>query len=297
MFESDGYIEESEDMKNDPNLLVEDDLSRKTRGDEKEETTKNERISNLDLLIENDKVIIKSASELEEILMGKLKFKEYNCVLSLVDKEINGKEKLSVISGKEILIILNHLFTELHPGLIELSDNFIQERRRYFKIDNETYINIVNFFLRKKEEFFLCVLSDLMARLNISQKALDNTFFFYINVADGSDSEVKVIREAYDKVYHAGIKYSIVPKNITKSKLQKVLQYQCEIYEKLINQFPSYEIDLVEIMVTDHVYLEYGLDREAIKAAIKKFSLYQDDEFIKVKSKLENFQNNSFINI
>ena len=50
-------------------------------------------------------------------------------------------------------------------------------------------------------------------------------------------------------------------------------------------------------MVTDHVYLEYGLDREAIKAALKKFSIYQDEEFSKVRQKLENFQNNSFINI
>jgi hypothetical protein len=50
-------------------------------------------------------------------------------------------------------------------------------------------------------------------------------------------------------------------------------------------------------MVTDHVYLEFGLDREAIKAALKKYSIYEDEEFARVKEKLENFQNNSFINI
>jgi hypothetical protein len=50
-------------------------------------------------------------------------------------------------------------------------------------------------------------------------------------------------------------------------------------------------------MVTDHVYLEFGLDREAIKAAIKKHNVYQDYNFENVIVKLENFQNNSFINI
>lgn len=50
-------------------------------------------------------------------------------------------------------------------------------------------------------------------------------------------------------------------------------------------------------MVTDHVYLEFGLDREAIKAALKLYSIYEDEEFTKVKEKLENFQNDSFINI
>ena len=50
-------------------------------------------------------------------------------------------------------------------------------------------------------------------------------------------------------------------------------------------------------MVTDHVYLEFGLDREAIKAALKKYSLNEDEEFTKIKEKLDNFQNDSFINI
>ena len=50
-------------------------------------------------------------------------------------------------------------------------------------------------------------------------------------------------------------------------------------------------------MVTDHVYLEYGLDREAIKAAIKKHNVYDDNNFENVIVKLEKFQNNSFINI
>jgi hypothetical protein len=45
-----------------------------------------------------------------------------------------------------------------------------------------------------------------MSKLNISQKVLDNTFFYYMNIADSNSKEVKMIRESYDKVYHAGLK-------------------------------------------------------------------------------------------
>jgi hypothetical protein len=202
VFESDGYVEESEDMKRQ-DLILSDQLS---LNPDKNVTKQDGEVQGIKLMMENDKIIIHNASELEEILMGKLRFKEYNCILNLIDKEINGKEILSVIRENEILVVLEYLYTELHPGLVELSDNFINERRRYFKVDHETYISIVNYFLRKKEEFFLCVLSDLMSKLNISQKVLDNTFFYYMNIADGNVKEIKSIRQAYDKVYHAGLK-------------------------------------------------------------------------------------------
>jgi hypothetical protein len=201
VFESDGYIEESEDMKRQ-DLILSDQLSLNPD----KNVTKDGEVQGIKLMMENDKIIINNASELEEILMGKLRYKEYNCILNLIDKEIKGKEILSVIRENEILVVLDYLYTELHPGLVELSDNFINERRRYFKVDHETYISIVNYFLRKKEEFFLCVLSDLMSKLNISQKVLDNTFFYYMNIADGNMKEINSIRQAYDKVYHAGLK-------------------------------------------------------------------------------------------
>ena len=203
MFESDGYIEESEDMNKEPHTLSYHFSQNNKDEPVKEEMNYEELTSKL--IFENDKILIGDHNELELILMGKLKFKEYNCILSLIKKDVNGKE-VFIIKNNEILVVLNYLYTELHPGLIELSDNFIQERRKYFKIDHETYISILNYFLRKKEEFFLCVLSDLMSKLNISQKVLDNTFFYYMNIADINSNEVKMIREAYDKVYHSGLK-------------------------------------------------------------------------------------------
>lgn len=50
-------------------------------------------------------------------------------------------------------------------------------------------------------------------------------------------------------------------------------------------------------MVTDHVYLEYGYDREAIRAAINKYFNKDDIEFDEIIERLENIQNNSFLNI
>ena len=40
-----------------------------------------------------------------------------------------------------------------------------------------------------------------------------------------------------------------------------------------------FKIDIIEIMMIDCVYEEYGLDREAIKAAIKKHDIKNDKEF------------------
>lgn len=167
----------------------------------------------------NKTFIISSNDELSEILFGKMKNYKYKFLLEYVDKEILGmprnpncneiniidKEIIIVLKPNHLLLILNYLYDELHSGLIELSDKFTDERRKFFESDQNNYIKLINFFLRKKEEFFLCVLSDVMNKLNITQKVLDNTFFYYMNVVEDSE-EIQIIRAAYDKVYHAGIK-------------------------------------------------------------------------------------------
>jgi hypothetical protein len=198
MFESDGYIEDNEDFPEKLDVL-------ETLSNNIYLRTKNKN-PNISLLIENDKIIINNDEELREVLFGTSKYKDFSCSLKLVERTIINNEKVMIINEKEIIVLLNYLYKDLHPGLIELGDNFIEERRKYFKVDSNTYINIINFFLRKKEEFFLCVLSDLMSKLNITQKVLDNTFYYYMNVAINKDLEIQLIKEAYDRVYHAGIK-------------------------------------------------------------------------------------------
>ncbi len=198
MFESDGYIEEDEDLHEKEKLdMLSDNFT---------VTSKPSALNTNNLVFDNDKIIINNEDELKEVLFGKTKYKDFNCSLRLIERIINENERVMIIKEKELLVLLAYLYKDLHPGLIELGDNFVEERRKYFKIDNDTYINIINYFLRKKEEFFLCVLSDLMSKLNISQKVLDNTFYYYMNVADNDIKDVQMIKAAYDKVYHAGLK-------------------------------------------------------------------------------------------
>lgn len=197
MFESDGYIEEDEDLHEKVKVDMLSDNFTVTSKPSVQHTN--------NLVFDQDKIIINNEEELKEVLFGKTKYKDYYCNLRLVERIINDNEKVMIIKEKELIVLLAYLYKDLHPGLIELGDNFIEERRKYFKLDNDTYINIINYFLRKKEEFFLCVLSDLMSKLNISQKVLDNTFYYYMNLADNS-KDVQMIKAAYDKVYHAGLK-------------------------------------------------------------------------------------------
>lgn len=161
-------------------------------------------------IIEGDKLHINTADELYEILYGKYKYNDNRYTLTYEEKEFvnsqNEKEIFAILKPEQLLLVLRYLYSELHSGLIELSDNIVEERRKYFiKKDHQTYMEIINYFLRKKEEFFLCVLSDIMSKLSISQKSLDNTFYYYMNIAQ-DDPTVLNIKEAYDKVYHAGIK-------------------------------------------------------------------------------------------
>jgi hypothetical protein len=50
-------------------------------------------------------------------------------------------------------------------------------------------------------------------------------------------------------------------------------------------------------MVTDYVYLEYGFDREAIRAAINNNNLLDDPEFSEIMARIESIRNSSFLNI
>jgi hypothetical protein len=89
----------------------------------------------------------------------------------------------------------------------------------------------------------------------------------------------------------------IPPKNLNKIKLKLVLNYQSEVYESLIRKYPNYKADVIEIMVADFVYKEYGYDREAIRAGIIEYKIQDDPEFKDVLSKIHAIQENSFLNI
>ncbi len=48
--------------------------------------------------------------------------------------------------------------------------------------------------------------------------------------------------------------------------------------------------------MTDSVYVQSGIDREAIRASIRKMNIKEDPEFSEIIERMENFHNTSFLN-
>ena len=244
--------------------------------------------------LETKKMMLNTKEELEAILFPKSQF-DVNINKTFIIKTTILNNGVEVIDPDLLIIILNFLYLELHNGLIELGDNFLEERRKYFHSNFDTYLSIVNFYLKSKEEFFLGVLSQIMSKLSISQSLLDSSFNYYMNEAEENE-KIEEIKINYEKVYRAGEKYSIAPKVITKLRLKNILLFQLETYQSLINQYPDYNNDVLEIIVTDTVYSEFGFDKEAIRAAIQKHEIHNDKSFDEIIYKLEEFRNTSFLN-
>lgn len=204
--ESEGYEEEDEGFKH--KIFINDGWSERKKYKENQTSEQ----TNINMLIKGEnsdrgqEFCIQNEKELKEILFGSFKSAEYNYKLRSEIKTV-GDQQIEVLNEDDLVILLEYLYCELHPGLIELSDTFVEERRKYFKVDNETYIQIIYYFLKKKEEFFLCVLSEVMTKLNISQAVLDASFHFYMNVENEKENpKIEVIKSTYDKVYHAGLR-------------------------------------------------------------------------------------------
>lgn len=159
---------------------------------------------------------------------------------SISQQDISGdktnKESflLEILPAKKLVIILEFIFMTIHPVLIEISDFYVEQRRRYFresfsisnnssslvniingekevlvnqyKESRDKYFQIISSFLKKKEEFFLCVLYEVMVHMNISKKILDNSFMYYMNIVDSEDKEANEVRLKYSEVYNAGVK-------------------------------------------------------------------------------------------
>jgi hypothetical protein len=132
-----------------------------------------------------------------------LTVKHENNNSSIIENDGVKNNTIEVIQDELLLVVLEYLYLELNEGLIELSDNFIEQRRKYFLNDQETYVKIIKLFLKKKEDFFLGILSEIMSKLNISQQLLDDSFVYYMNSNENSE-KINLIKDAYNKVYKAG---------------------------------------------------------------------------------------------
>jgi hypothetical protein len=201
IFDSDGYVEEDAEDFCDKNVSFDVILNSKVDSQP---------------AVREDNRVINTIADLNEALYGKTGIEREDRYTLIVDsKEVAVEDQetgdqeyrdIDIIKAEQFLIILKFFFDELNPTLIELSDNFVEERRKYFQYDTDKYISIINNYLEKKDEYFVCVISSIMSKLNISQELLDNSFYYYLYQADPKDKMIALIRESYNKIYKAGVK-------------------------------------------------------------------------------------------
>lgn len=89
----------------------------------------------------------------------------------------------------------------------------------------------------------------------------------------------------------------MAPKSITKQRLKKILLFQIEKYNELVEKFPNFQMDIIEIMVKDHTYAQFGFDKEAILAAIKKHQVKEEESFIIIFKKINDYLKNKCMNL
>lgn len=152
---------------------------------------------------------VKNREELDQIFRG-LK----NCTVKysklfeevLIKNQNNENCSITVLKSEQFLIILKYVYEILHPFLIDLSDQLLIERIKYFEKDKEIYISIIKQYLSIKDKTFNFIMEDLMKKLNISEEAMDASFSFYIGIADKYIKINKDINDAYDDIIHADYK-------------------------------------------------------------------------------------------
>jgi hypothetical protein len=194
LFDSDGYVEEDAEDFNDKNVSFDVILNK------------------VEPLPSDEKRVITNIEDLNEALYsGTETLDRFSLIVDskevLITVEgVSEVKHLDIIKPEQFHIILRFFFDELNPTLIEISDNFVEQRRKYFEGDTDRYISIITEYLQKKDEYFVYIISNIMSKLNISQELLDNSFYYYLYQADPKDKLVNLIREAYNKIYNAGVK-------------------------------------------------------------------------------------------
>jgi hypothetical protein len=200
IFDSDGYIEEDAEDFNDKNVSFDIILNKDVQP-----------VIN----INEDKRVINTLEDINIALYGtgvehedrySLIVDSKEVLVNIADSDKQELKRIDIIKPEQFHIILRFFFEELNPTLIELSDNFVEERRKYFEHDTDSYISIIKDYLQKKDENFVYIISNIMSKLNITQELLDNSFYYYLYQADPKDKLVIIIRESYYKIYNAGVK-------------------------------------------------------------------------------------------
>ena len=169
-------------------------------------SNRNRKSDQLEVL---ERSTIKSREELDDIFRG-----VKNCTVKytklfeeiMLKNENNQNYSIIVLRPEQFLIILKYIFEILHPFLIDLSDQLLIERIKYFEKDKEIYISIIKQYLSIKDKTFNFIMEDLMKKLNVSEEIMDASFSYFIGIADKTIDINKEINNAYDDIIHADYK-------------------------------------------------------------------------------------------
>lgn len=169
-------------------------------------SNRNRRSDQIEIL---ERSTIKNREELDDLFKGVKNFiVKYSKLYEEVtmQNENNENYSITILKAEQFLIILKYIYEVLHPFLIDLSDQLLLERIKYFEKDKETYISIIKQYLGIKEKTMYFIMEDLMKKLNISEEIMDASFSYYIGIADKSIKINKDINEAFDDINHADYK-------------------------------------------------------------------------------------------
>lgn len=144
-----------------------------------------------------------SIDQLKAVLMSN-KFENQKFKIKLLHIKFE-EEEFYVINPEFMFVILKYLYEELNDPMLEFSDNCAEDRRKFFETNFSNYIKTIELYLKKKNEFFSCVLSSLFFKLSINQQDFDNSVNYYINQAEDSEKIIK-IRDQYEQVFNVGKK-------------------------------------------------------------------------------------------
>lgn len=192
------------------------------------------------------------------------------------------KIKLSVLWADQLILILNYIYDNLHPGLSEIVLMYTEERRKMINKSSSIndllnsgsrYFQIVLGFLKKKEEFFLCVIYEVLVRLNLKKELLDNSFTYYMNTDLNLSSEdieqLRLIRESYNRVYEADKipKYNDPQKKLELSKenVIQILQVSIQYYQELLALNKSLDNEVAQVVISDMIFLKSNFELQHIK--------------------------------
>lgn len=184
--QSEGYITESDDM-----------------GMKEDFSYFGDSVSLEEVQEERPVRLIETANELADLLSGRT-LNALNQKLKLQLKTIIFEgDSVEIIDADCLILILKAIYDEFHASLLEVNDQFCDERRQVFEENFDAYLKCIAKYLKRKEELFQCVFSNILSKLELNDDILDASLQINIKTNETKKAEIE---SSFSRIYKAGIK-------------------------------------------------------------------------------------------